>query len=206
MLSAIPTHWPPHEGSTVHPETGYKSMTAQHAATYRETLMDLHDSAWWTGLRITAFTEEPQRFRVKLLNAQGEPAFKMASDRCMWFQESGEWVKFPWPIPAKMAKYMELWVDITPMSVTGNGPYVNTRIAFHEVPGIIPKEHLLFFNEAGAVQHYWNGSQNVWGNRSEGATPRWRTVHVPVPPSSMLDDWDDHKMFCIHTWDEVLDM
>jgi hypothetical protein len=105
-----------------------------------------------------------------------------------------------------MANIMDLQVEITPLDTSEGGAWINTRIAFHEVPDIPHYERLLFFNENGQVQHYWNGRQNDWGNPQEGAVPRWQTIHTPVPPSSRLEGWNDNRLFCIHAWNETMDM
>jgi hypothetical protein len=206
MLSAIAAHWPPAPGPN-QPETGHKTLNQQHAGTYRETLVGLHEPAWWTGLRLaTPANQPPMQFRVRLLKLHDEPAFKMAADVCTWTQASGEWVQFPWAIPAMMANIMGLQLEITPLDMPAAGAWINTRIAFHEVPDILSYERLLFFNENGKVQHFWDGRQHVWGNPQEGAEPRWQTIHTPVPPSSRLGGWNDNRLFCIHEWDEVLNM
>lgn len=205
MLSEIAAHWPP-APSPDQPETGHKTLNEQHAGAYRETLVGLHEPAWWTGVRLTTPNHPQLRFRVRLLKLHDEPAFRLAADACTWTQQSGEWVKFPWAFPAMMANMMGLQLEITPLDAPEGGVWINTRIAFHEIPDIRAHEPLLFVSANGRVQHYWNGRQHVWGNLDEGAEPRWQTIHIPVPPSSHLAGWNDNKLFCIHAWNEVLDM
>ena len=191
MLSDIRAQWPP----DLHPMIGYKQQPMVYKGPSRESLDDLHDPAWFTGFRIASPTYKGT-ISIRLLKRDGTLAFSLYQDIQAIV---GTWTPFPWPIPAKMASTMGLYVDIPGLDTH----IYSLRIAFQEMPQLSVHERYLFV-ENNEVHHCWNGRRKAWGNRVEGAEPVWRTLHTIVPTMAQLisEPWDDSKPFCIHEWNE----
>ena len=193
MLSDIRTHWTPE----LHPSVGHKQQPTMYCGPAKESLEDLHEPAWWTGFRITSPTYKGT-LSVRLLNRDGTLAFPLYQDIPT---QVGLWTPFPWPIPARMATVMGLYLEIPGLP---DSHKYSVRIAFQEMTQLSVHDRYLFV-ENGNVHHVWNGRRKAWGNRTEGAEPVWRTLHILVPPMSRLlsePAWDNDTPFCIHAWDE----
>lgn len=197
MLSDIHTHWPP-----VHPSLsiGHKQQPTMYRGPATESLADLHDPAWWTGFRITSPTfsgENSAQIPVRILKRDGTAAFPRFPD----IQATvGTWKPFPWPIPARMATVMGLYLEIPGLDTHA----YSLRVAFQEMSLLSIQDRYLFV-EKGIAHHVWDGRRKAWGNFAGGAEPTWRTFHVLVPPMTRLISepaWDDSNLFCIHAWDE----
>lgn len=196
-LSDIPQFFPPTSGDS---RVGWKDLfqpVVENDGTFRESLVGLHEPAWWTGVRIASL-DANQEFRVELLKLHDEFAIGT------WTQRAGVWTAFPWAIPAKMASLMGLMLRITPLGTNMTTPQYAVRTAFAELSTMPVDERYLFFDETGVVQFYWNGRRQAWGSRSQGAEPQWRSIHMLVPPSSMLEGWNDNRVFCMHEWSETV--
>ena len=199
MLSKIRLFWPP--GQVTHAEIGHMQRMMHTTKGRLVCSMDgLHDPAWWTGLRI-AILSKSETFDVSLKKRDGSLAFP---NGCRWIQESNEWIVFPWPIPAKMATEMGVYVEIQTLHPTEVEQSLTVRIMFQELSRMSVFDKYLFVDKDKPL-HYWNGRRKAWGNEEEGAEPIWRTLHTVVPKMEQLisDSWDDTP-FCIHSWDEKL--
>lgn len=199
MLSDIPNAWPPAPGQG-QPQTGWKMSTRRpNDGPWRETLLGLHEPAWWTGVRLSGSGQ----FRVRLQKAGGGPAFPEAADECYWVQSGGTWHPFPWVIPAAMATHMQMTVEVEPLDPLVDSTVV-MHVAFHELPQLQPRDRYLFVHRDGLSIQVWNGRQRTWGCPTEGDEPVWNTLHLLVPPAARLlsnPHWID-RVFCIHAWDE----
>jgi len=215
MLSNLQTFWPPRPGPR-EPQTGTK--ISDHTATtvdpIRENLTDLHEPAWWSGIRVTVSTHNHRIDRgqacVRLIKADGSPAFDLAPTECEWIQTYNTWTKFPWAIPAAMATTLDLRIEVTLLDVPNSPSFARLTACFHEMPFLRPRDRYLFVDSGGKILQQWNGRQHADGvpgrnnTPGRGDNPVWRTIHHVVPPSSMLQDWDDTTVFCVHDWDEIV--
>ena len=166
---------------------------------WRETLVGLHEPAWWTGVRIGGAGQ----FRVRLLKIHDQPAFPDAPEECSWIQTGSSWRPFPWAIPAAMASHMGMTIEVE--AVQSNPEPVSMRIAFHEMRSMPTRDRYLFVRDDGAIAHMWNGRQRTWGCPTEGDQPLWNSLHIPIPTMARLlsnRPWPDNRIFCIHAWDE----
>lgn len=197
MISSLETLWPPAPGPT-QLQTGTKTLNTSFTGATYEALTGLHNPAWWSGIRIAV--EPPRQFRVRLLKADGSPAFDCGQNECEWTQASNVWTRLPWAIPAEMATKMDLMVEVTAADQTPT--FVSIKLSFHEMTLLPPRDRYLFMNKEGHIIHQWNGSQRSWGSPVSGDSPTWRTIHRLVPPQQLLEGWDDSKVFCVHEWDE----
>lgn len=211
MLSEIRTCWPPNPGPQ-QPQTGTKTICVPVKTTISESLIGLHEPAWWTGLRITTLNQNLMQtnsdflYRVQFLRNNGENAFDTAPHLCEWIQQDGQLWPFPWPIPANMASEMKLLVKITPIDSTSSDTLC-VVLTFHEMSAVPPADKFLFATEQGAIVQYWNGRTHVAGSRLGGKEPAWRTLHTIVPPMTRLlspVEWNDAKPFCAHEWGELV--
>ncbi len=175
-------------------------LTRNGADPWTETLEGLHTPAWWTGLLLTA-TEGPNViYHVKLRMRNGRPGMPFAGHECMWTQTSGTWRPFPWALPATMATSMGLEVVITPVDGVAT---TAVKIAFQEMSGLLERDHYLFCDDEGTLVQLWDGRHHTWGTPEEGHAPKWRALHVVVPPTKYLlhTRWNDEP-FCVHAWNE----
>jgi len=172
---------------------------------HKESLVGLHNPAWWTGVRLTVSEPEYKeaQFRVRLLTEDGLPAFGVAPQACEWTQLNRQWCAFPWPIPAAAATDIELVAEITFLD-SDQPVFASIVFSFHEMKLMAVRDRYLFITEKGNIVQQWNGRRHSWGSPLSGAPPEWRTTHSVVPPMSMILDtygWED-DVFCIHEWDE----
>lgn len=197
MLSDIKHFWPPPFGQ---PEVGYKKMSV-HGSSVEMKMNDLHESAWWTGLRLTAYPHSNAPLRVQLHASEG---FDFPQVITEWTQIDGEWTPFPYPIPARMAATMKLRLVVQ----TLNEADITMCASFHEMFVLPPNDKYLFVSDTGQVQFYWNGRRRAHGNPESGAEPAWRSVHYVVPTMRFLinSESDSPQVFCIHGWDETVPM
>jgi hypothetical protein len=202
MLSSINALWPPSG-----PKTGTKTLRPARQLHATENLGDLHEPAWWSGVRIYAATPSQTlrglHAQVRLIKADRTPAIDLAS--CEWTQEISVWTKFPWAIPAAMAKELGLTLEarLIPTEETEglNEPiYIGITTCFHELPLMKPHDCYLFVDSDGRVLHQWNGLQQTDGTPYRGAPPVWRTSHRVVQPLSILKN---DVTVCIHDWNHV---
>ena len=195
MLTTIATIWPPAPG----PQTGTKTLHGT-GPVLTERLHDLHDPAWWSGVRVA--TVEPMGFQIRLLKGDGSTVFDLAADACTWVQNTGSWVQFPWPIPAAMGKALDMKLEVT--TIDGSNTFMSVVTCFHELPLMPLRDRYLFVNADGRILQVWNGGKLLDGTPDRGLPPVWRTIHHVVPPTRLLSDWSDETLFCIHEWDEIV--
>jgi len=197
MISDLEHFWPPAPGPN-QTQTGTKTLNTSFSGVTHETLVGLHNPAWWSGIRIA--TDPQRRFRIRLIKSDDSPAFDCAQNECEWEQAANVWTHLPWAIPAAMATAMDLMVEITSNDPTPT--FVSVKLCFHELTRLSIRDRYLFMNRDGRIIQQWNGSQRSWGSPVSGEPPTWRTIHRLVPPAQLLEGWDDNKVFCIHEWDE----
>ena len=174
MLSDIVRSWPPRPGPE-ETNTGFKQrlMADVPILGFVEALDDLHESAWWTGVKlVTAATERVSIFSVRLLDRDGRPFF---DSRCVWDQPAGEWGPFPWPISATLATARGLQLRIS--RIDCDQPlFLSARTCFHEMTKMDPTDSYVYVDEEGTPVYSAPGSNGLEG-------------FVPVPPSATLDQW-----------------
>jgi hypothetical protein len=202
MISDFATSWPPA------PLTGRKHLIPLLTARtrYQFSLEELHEPAWWTGLRITSIDAPEADLHIVLRRRDGSVAFDTAEDNCKWTQTCGSWCHFAWPIPAAMASEMGLYLDIDYLAEEGETAHFAISVCFHEMGGLDPRERYLFIEGDGVPVHHWDGIQHLWGNPVAGLPPRWDLVHVVVPTMAQVlaVGWNDNRMFRINSWQEIV--
>jgi len=171
-----------------------------YGPTLTESLADLHEPAWWSGVRVA--TVVPAGFQVRLLKGDGSPVFDLAAEACTWVQNTHSWVQFPWAIPAAMGKALDMKLEVTILEESF--PFMEVITCFHELPQMPPRDSYLFTNTSGSLLQVWNGVKKKDGTPDRGLSPAWRTIHRIVPPMRLLQGWDDNAHFCVHEWDEVV--
>lgn len=145
------------------------TKTLQTGPVYRDTLNDLHTTAWWTGVR----TSE---------NARVELTSKWRSFE--WTQN--DYHPFPFPFPSWMAKDIDLQITVT--SLTG----ANMRVIlfFHEFD-LVKKDRYVFVDD-GIIFH-WNGYT------ADPSKLKERTLHRVVPTMSKILEGVDDELRCVHS-------
>jgi hypothetical protein len=205
MLSDIAKSWPPNPG----PEeatTGYKQthMSPESIFGSTELLDDLHEGAWWTGVKLItpAFVADRAKFSVKLVDREGRPFFE---ERSGWDQMANAWTPFPWPIPATFATKRGLRLRVS--RVDCDEPlFMSMKTCFHEMSLMPSADPYIFINEEGSPLMFWNGATEQWGTRDHGSAPRWALSYEPIPPFDLLDGWNDNRLFVMRSWDSRLDL
>jgi hypothetical protein len=204
MISDLATSWPP----SVAPVTnvGYKHIIEEVSAEYTFSLQRLHEPAWWTGFQVTSIDTPRARIAVTLRKSNGSIAFDTAEDQCKWVQDCNTWTHFPWPIPAKMADAMGLYLDIS-LIEESESSHLSMKAAFHEMDGLHADERFLFIAGNGVLVHHWDGERNMWGNPIAGLNPAWNVAHTVVPTIAQVlasQEWNDNKLFAIQDWNEIV--
>jgi hypothetical protein len=197
MLSDIVHFWPPPFGQ---PEVGNKTVHADKSHIH-DTLVGLHEHAWWTGIRVGLYPLQNVPIEVRLSMRNGSTM--MAEEFMTWIQSEGTWTPFPFPIPAKMATTLQ--IDISVRVVGSANQHMSVCMSFQELPHLIENDRYLFVSDNDTVLLYWNGARRAWGNPAEGAEPTWRTIHRVVPTMRrLLSNSPYQDTFCIHRWDQLL--
>ena len=185
MLSDIVRSWPPRPGpEEVH--TGYKQtlMRPDSVFGFTETLDDLHEPAWWTGVKLITTDADAERavFTLRLMDRYGQPFFHEAP---VWDQRANVWTPFPWPIPEAFAALRGLRLRVS--RIDSDEPlFMSMKTCFHEIAEAGP---FVFINESRAPLLFWTGAE--WGSQAQAPALTYR----PVPPFGLLHDWDDNQMF-----------
>jgi hypothetical protein len=204
MLGQLCDAWPPASESAPAANQGTRTTDGFMDIYCIEPLHDLHDGAWWTGLKILAPRNPSARFKVKIIRNDGE---RIGPD---WQQDANDWQTFPWPIPAAMARDMGLCIKIKQIDSGANGCILTRRVmSFLECPDMSGGESLLFVDDDGDLYGYWDARQIRYGSRydrdtQDNPTPRWGEEHTVVPMSSQLitrRDWDLYRTFTPEDWD-----
>jgi hypothetical protein len=163
---------------------------------HREFLDSLHEPAWWTGVRI--YTPGTERdCSLRLVGRDGALGREFE-----WTQSTGTWTAFPWPIPAHIAKELELHLEIRISGLLEPIP-ISLRVCFHEMPDMPNDVNYLFFNLNGDSVATWHASQREFVLRDGVAA--WNSIHFLVPPMQRLlatPLWDDDRLACVHQWSE----
>ena len=181
-------------------------LSPSHSRVVTEDLTDLHESAWWTGVRVSVAT--PNRMlsdvivHVRLMKSDGTPAIDLGF--CDWIQTSRTWRKFPWAIPAAMATALDLRLEATLINIEEldaiNEPiYIGLKTCFHEMPHIPSRDNYLFVDENGRILQHWNGLQNAGGTPRQGDDPVWNAPHRVV-----ADGVVTNKIVCIQSWNDLV--
>lgn len=174
MLSDIVKTWPPRPGPE-ETNTGIKQrlMTVAPILGFVEALDDLHEPAWWTGVKlVTAATEGIAIFSVRLVDRDGRPFF---DSRCVWDQPAGEWGPFPWPISAPLATARGLQLRVS--RIDCDQPlFMSARTCFHEMTKMDPTDSYVYVDEVGAPVYVSSGSNGL-------------DDYMPVPPTATLHQW-----------------
>ena len=142
ILSTLRTVWPPILDS---PNTGYKIHRAEYTgATIRKSLDDLHEHAWWTGMKIVVGGDDigSREFLVTLVDSDGV----LSTLRV----QSGEAQPFQWALPAHVATARSIELHIVPV-LPDPIPYVNVISYFHEMPPLNPETAIHFILDDYAV-------------------------------------------------------
>jgi len=148
ILPKLRTVWPP---DLQREATGYKRKSGEFTGeTLVESLDDLHEHAWWTGLKIVVGglpdPQEQREFLVTLVDTEGV--------LCTLRVLSGEAQPFQWALPAHVAKERSIQLHIAPV-LPNPIPYVNVITYFHEMPAMDPDVaiHFILDNYEIAFSH-----------------------------------------------------
>ena len=151
ILPKLRTVWPPNlQGGA----TGYKTKSGEfNGATLVESLDDLHEHAWWTGLKIVvgglADIQERREFLVTLVDTEGV----LSTLRVM----SGEAQPLQWALPAHVATARSVQLHIAPI-LPSPIPYVNVISYFHEMPPLNPDAAIHFILDDYSIAFSHPGS------------------------------------------------
>ena len=203
MLTHIHKLWPP-KPSEQQIETGTKTLHTRLGSEVCESLADLHEPAWWSGVRIWA--NRPSDLQITLTKGDDSPVFDLAPETCTWVQASGEVRMLPWAIPAAMGSALNMKMKVSRAIPSDDDLFIVVTTYFHELPHMLPRDRYLYISENGTVIQYWDGKKRKDGTQERGVQPTWRTLHYVVPPTYMLGNWDDHAVFCFHDWSERLSL
>ena len=149
ILPKLRTVWPP---NLQREETGYKTKSGEfNGATLVESLDDLHEHAWWTGLKIVVggLPDQQAEFLVTLVDTDGV----LSTLRVM----SGEAQPFQWALPAHVAAARSIRLHIAPI-LPNLIPYVNVISYFHEMPPLDPATAIHFILDDYSVAFSYPGS------------------------------------------------
>lgn len=163
-LCDMSTFWPPVAG----PHVGFKTIHKELANDLAPEIInaaDLHQGAWWTGIRVLVQGGAPRDFTVELLTVDGQ---HFAGVESRWIQGVGHWTPLPWPIPTLMAEALGLQFRVTPLH---NGPepvpahmWVKYDICFHEINEVSAYDRLLFVTGDNRPALHWNGQLRGGGD------------------------------------------
>jgi hypothetical protein len=200
-LCNIATHWPPIAGPNVGTKTIYRVLAADE----RITMGDIHAPTWWTGLRIVVQGKVEREFIVDLST---DSSSDFPSKEKSWIQKSGDWVAFPWPIPANMARHicMELTLRVLGEVPRSNTPWVKYELCFHEIDEVSAEECLLFVGADRKPAMHWNATHSGGGGPS-APMPLYRgKSHLVVPLMDMLMNTRCDRYATPHRWTDTISM
>ena len=179
MNSAILSDWPPTTGWK-HKIYGFENPVS----TIDETLVGLHTTAWWSGMRLSAFGVGDVRFHVALIPRNKECIL------AEWEQDADVWVPFKWMIPADLADVALIDVKITLLTPFRFSQRVDisVKMSFQEMPRMERAARYAFVNaEMNTIQYHWDGERRAWGTPLRGADLRYGETYIIIPPSSTID-------------------
>ena len=179
--------------------SGYKQFMGDVVEAHQEELGSLHEPAWWTGVRVYS----PYEQRMCTFRLVGRDGLSLGP-QFEWSQQTGTWAAFPWPIPAFVAKAMDLKLELCFIGVE-EATTVSMRICFHEMPDMPNDVNYMFFGINGFVTAAWHASQSelILARSQEAAA--WNSIHFLVPRTERLLQtplWDDDRLVCFHNWNE----
>ena len=166
MFNEIARCWPPVPSET-QPETGtMMHMDQRSEQRWTESLASLHANSWWTGLRLITYGNKPDTyFCVRLIELNQK-----------WWQKSGEFKPFLWPIPATMARELNLHIEITLISAEPLF-FLNRTVFFHDLEEYALNSYS-FVDEEGRQQHTWTSTSS--------SSLRERPEPLIVPPMTSI--------------------
>ena len=217
-MSDISRVWSPEPG----PEqrtTGLKTIHGTVYGVFRESLAGLHESAWWTGIQLKCPDAPATEFYVRIMSDIGvEQPFGITT---AWTQKADDWQPLPWAIPPKLATFLRLYLEITPLFPQGYTPlWVARRLGFHELglssgagelgQNLSPNGRYLFANTDGQICAIWDERFSAWATKTQGHVSQWDSPYYVVPP---LRDflmhgplWVDGQMHTMLHWNELVPM
>jgi hypothetical protein len=207
-MSDIPRVWSPEPG----PEqrtTGLKTIHGTVYGVFRESLVGLHDSAWWTGFQLKCPDAPDTEFYVRLMSDIGvEQPFSITT---AWTQKASDWQPLPWAIPPKLATFLRLYLEITPLPCEGpQGPmWVSRRLGFHELgQNVSPDGRYKFVHADGQICAIWDERFSAWATKKQGYVAHWGSAYYVVPPlrDFLMHNmpWVDGRTHCLLNWDECV--
>jgi hypothetical protein len=151
VQSILRTVWPP---SLENPESGYKTKRTEYTgATITESLNDLHEHAWWTGLKIVVGgVDTNPEFLVTLFDSEGV----LSTLRV----RAGEAQPFQWALPANVTHDREIGLHIAPI-LSDPIPYVNVITYFHEMPPLHPLPSMIFICDDYSIAFQHGGAEGT---------------------------------------------
>jgi hypothetical protein len=207
-MTDIPNVWPPEPGPGQR-TTGLKTIPGQIHGRHLETLVGLHDTAWWTGLQLKCPDAPDMEFYVTLKSEVVSLPFGLVSG---WYQKADEWRALPWAIPASFATTLRLYLDIFPIGLASGMPlWVARRIGFHELgKNLSPVGRYLFAGMDGEICATWDERFSAWAKKDHGHVPVWGDDYTVVPA---LHDfllhhyaWVEGERHKLLSWDEFVPM
>ena len=207
-MSEIPRVWSPAPG----PEqrtTGLKTIPGTVYGVFRESLVGLHETAWWTGLQLKCPDAPDTGFHVSIMSDNGadQPFGPTA-----WFQKADDWQPLPWAIPPSLATTMRLYLEITPIGRAPEEPlWIARRIGFHELgTNVSPDGRYAFVHTDGHVSATWDERFSAWATKNHGNVPFWGSPYYVVPPlrDFLMHNvpWVDGQTHTMSQWDVVVDL
>lgn len=194
MISDIHNSWPPIFGSE---NVGNKTILrkiAESTHSVLETLVGLHEPAWWTGIRVSAPRDD---------GFEGPVRISINLNHMSWTQPIGELGPFPFPIPARLATEQKLDVAITIDDYVGP---IAICISFQEMTGLPVRDKYVFARPDGSLVMTWDGATRSLSTPDVGVDPIWRTIHYVVPMMQELIEGTNTlpSMSCIHDWADTV--
>lgn len=205
-MSEIPSVWPPEPGPDER-TTGLKTIPSQIRDGHRETLVGLHDTAWWSGFQLMCPDAPDTEFFVQLRSEVVPVPF---GEPTAWFQKAGEWRALPWAIPASLATHMRLYLEIImPRGVADTPLWVCRRIGFHELGmHVSASGRYVFTHIDGQVTATWDEHLSAWATKEYGHVPHWGKEYYVVPPLREFlfhyPAWEAGKTHTLNRWDEYV--
>lgn len=209
-MSDIPHVWSPEPG----PEqrtTGLKTIHGTVYGVFRESLVGLHESAWWTGFQLKCPDAPATEFYVRIMSDIGvEQPFGITT---AWTQKADDWQPLPWAIPPKLATFLRLYLEITPLGIAQSPLWISRRVGFHEIglsskAGASSDGRYLFAHTDGQICAIWDERLSAWATKKQGHVPHWDFTYYVVPP---LRDflmhhmpWIDGRTHCLLNWDDIV--
>lgn len=203
-MNAIYPSWPPAPGPT-QPHTGYKTINTEVRRTFTVGLTELHEGAWWKGVRLMHASTEHMLFYVELAAdiTGGDGVVQPFGMNLAWYQEPGEWKALPWAIPARLATLMGLHLVITVITTAESPYWINTRLSFQDIGAASPTDQYVFVREGGEIAAAWDDYCSGWATETQGYVPRWATAHLVIPPMSYIlrhPEWTGTDTLCLMRW------